>query len=376
MRITNIECIPFSLPFRIPFRTANAEYKNRKGLLLVASTDDAECVGFGELAPLEEFSSETLTDASNNMREVLPQLQQLPVPSSLAEQQAVLRELEKCVALLPSVGWAIDMLLCDIAAKQSQLPLCEFVDREARSAVPINGILGGTPERMLDQLCQKVGKGYPVYKVKIRADQLDLQIETLAAIRSHLDRAIPLRLDCNQSLDYDTACEFLNKVARCGIEYAEEPLREPTPESMQKLRKECPVPLALDETLEDHSACMEMLDADCFDIMVLKPMLLGGIGATQEKARIAADKKLKLVLTSTLESGVGLSAGVHTAASVPAELLPCGFDTAGLFSEQIDERPLAVVDGAMQIPQRPGLGVVVKQDLLPNNCAAKRIVNA
>ncbi len=375
MKITNIEGCSFSLPFKSPLKTSNANYTLRQGILLVAQSDHPAIRGVGELAPLEEFSFETLSEAQSNLEHVVPLLIGQELPNTFDEYSAFMLEIEKSISMLPSVRWAIDMLLCDMAARMQCRPLSEFINPKARRSVPINGILGGKVDRILDQLCKKVVKEYPVYKIKIRAKHLDRQIETLTTIRNHLDKKIPLRLDCNQGLEYDEACSFLNRVSRCGIEYVEEPLKNPTPQSIGKLRAECPIPIALDESLEDHILCEEMVAASCFDVMVLKPMLLGGISETYKKARIAADKGLKLVLTSTLESGVGLAAGVHTAAAVPSELLPCGFDTAGLFTEQLDEHPLAVVGGAMTIPERPGLGVVLKHEVL-NQIDANKIANA
>src|SRR5690606_4613272 len=118
----------------------------------------------------------------------------------------------------------------------------------------------------------------------------------------------------------------LAELAQFGLEYAEQPVR--TLEQMRELRAATAVPLAADELIRVDGLFDEV--ADVADVAILKVAPLGGVAATLAVARRVG---LPVVISSALDSSLGLAASVAAACALPDAPLACGFGTGLLLAE-------------------------------------------
>lgn len=176
----------------------------------------------------------------------------------------------------------------------------------------------------------------------------------LEAVRDALGPAGRIRVDANAAWDVDTAARRLAEMSRVGLEYAEQPVA--TLAELAELRRRCPVPLAADEVVRQAPDPRRLGGlAEAADLVVLKVQPLGGVWAALEVAEAVG---LPCVVSSALETSVGIAAGVALAAALPELPYACGLATVALLSGDVVLDPLLPVDGRIPVrrPQPdPGL---------------------
>ncbi len=137
---------------------------------------------------------------------------------------------------------------------------------------------------------------------------------------------------------------MLRALDRFGLEYAEQPCA--TLAELAELRRRVDVPLAADESIRRAEDPLAVRAAGAADIVVLKVQPLGGVRAA---LRVAAECGLPVVVSSAVESSVGLAAGVALAAALPGLPYDCGLATMSLLTGDVTAEPLAAEDGTLPV---------------------------
>jgi len=190
------------------------------------------------------------------------------------------------------------------------------------------------------------------------------EIERIAAVRNALGPDIHLRLDANEAWNLEEATAILSQCIPYNIQYVEQPLQAHDLAGMRTLRQAIPIPIAVDEALHSLESARPVLDSEAADILIIKPQLAGGLRAGQQIIQAAAERSVRCVITSTIESGIGLAAGLHLAAASPAVTLECGLATLHLLIDDLIIDDLPIRDGCMAVPTSPGLGVELDRQAL------------
>jgi len=170
-------------------------------------------------------------------------------------------------------------------------------------------------------------------------------IARVAAVRDAIGSDGKVRVDANGGWDVDQAERMLRALAAFDLEYAEQPCG--TLDELAALRFRVGVPLAADESIRRAEDPLAVRAAGAADIVVLKAQPLGGVRAALD---IAASCGLPVVVSSAVETSVGLAAGVALAAALPELDYACGLATMSLLSGDVTASPLAEADG--QLPVR------------------------
>ena len=217
-----------------------------------------------------------------------------------------------------------------------------------RQQVPVNVTVPACgPDRARDIV---VNGGCSTAKVKVAepgqvvADDL----ERLEVVRDALGPGGRIRVDANGAWDVDTAVmvvPLLDKAAG-GLEYVEQPCARV--EDLAVVRRRVAVPIAADESIRRAADPYRVRDLEAADIAVLKVQPLGGVRAC---LRVAEDIGLPVVVSSALETSVGIAAGVALAAALPELPYACGLATVQLLADDVVAQPLLPVDG--HLPVRP-----------------------
>jgi o-succinylbenzoate synthase len=164
------------------------------------------------------------------------------------------------------------------------------------------------------------------------------------AVRDALGPHGAIRVDANAAWDVDTAAARLRELDAVGLEYAEQPCA--TVEELASLRRRVDVRIAADEVVRRAPDPRRLDLRDAADVVVLKVQPLGGVRAALE---VAGAHGLPCVVSSALESSVGIAAGVALAAALPELPFACGLATVALFTADVSSEPLLPVDGALPV---------------------------
>ncbi|MHB1876365.1 MAG: o-succinylbenzoate synthase [Streptosporangiaceae bacterium] len=194
------------------------------------------------------------------------------------------------------------------------------------------------------------GSGCRTAKVKV-AERGQAEADDIArveAVRDAIGPAGRIRVDANGGWDVDTAARMLRRLDAFGLEYAEQPCA--TLDELAALRALVEVPLAADESIRKASDPMKVRAAGAADIVVLKVAPLGGVRPALQVAEACG---LPVVVSSAVDSSVGLAAGVALAAALPELDHDCGLATMSLLTADVTSDPLTAVDGAL--PVRPAV---------------------
>jgi O-succinylbenzoate synthase len=129
-----------------------------------------------------------------------------------------------------------------------------------------------------------------------------------------------------------------------GLEYVEQPCA--LVEELAAVRRRVDVPVAADESIRRAEDPYRVRDLEAADVAVLKVQPLGGVRAC---LRIAEDIGLPVVVSSALESSVGIAAGVALAAALPTLPFACGLATVQLLTDDVAAHPLVPHDGLLPV---------------------------
>jgi O-succinylbenzoate synthase len=187
---------------------------------------------------------------------------------------------------------------------------------------------------------------------------LDDDIARVEAVRDALGPAGRLRVDANAAWTVDEAVAALKTLDAFNLEYAEQPV--PTLEEMAQLRRRVDVMLAADESVRRAEDPLRVAGLEAADIVVLKVQPIGGVRRCLEVAEACG---LPVVVSSAVETSVGIAAGVALAAALPELPFACGLGTVSLLASDVTAHPLLPVGGELPVRRvEPDLALVAVDD--------------
>lgn len=216
-----------------------------------------------------------------------------------------------------------------------------------RDTVPVNVTVPAVGPDAARRIVLDSG-GCRTAKVKVAEPGQDAaqEADRLAAVREALGPDGAIRIDANAGWDVDTAVDRLRVLDRAarGLEYAEQPVASVA--DLARVRRATHVPIAADESIRRAEDPLAMVRAEAADVVVLKVQPLGGVRACLD---LAEQVGLPVVVSSALETSIGLAAGVALAAALPDLPFACGLATAQLFTDDVVDQPLLPVGGALSV---------------------------
>src|SRR5206468_9382204 len=181
-------------------------------------------------------------------------------------------------------------------------------------------------------------------KVAETGQTLSDDIARVEAVRDALGPDGKLRVDANAAWTVDEAVPALKALDVFALEYAEQPVR--TLEEMAQLRRRVDVLLAADESVRRAEDPMRVVGLEAADIVVLKVQPIGGVRRCLEIAEACG---LPVVVSSAVETSVGIAAGVALAAALPELPYACGLGTVSLLDGDVTSEPLLPLHGRLPV---------------------------
>ncbi|HEX9644225.1 MAG TPA: enolase C-terminal domain-like protein [Acidimicrobiia bacterium] len=242
----------------------------------------------------------------------------------------------------PMPGYPVASSTCDSAAIEAAvLGLPDPVrDRVRVSALVPDEDLNAAVRRAGDA----VAAGFGTVKLKV-GDPGD--VARVLAVRREIGPEPAIRLDANGAWDVPTARRRLLELAAADVEFVEEPVAGL--EAMAELRLDVTVPIAADESVRSAEDVRRLTELGAADLLVVKVQACGG---ALRALHWAEDARLPVVVTSMMETSVGLAAGLAVAAALPELRYACGLATAELLAGDVVSDPLLAEGGEMRV-RRP-----------------------
>jgi O-succinylbenzoate synthase len=215
-----------------------------------------------------------------------------------------------------------------------------------RDAVPVNVTVPVVPPEVAHALVRRSGCATAKVKVADPGVPLADDLARVEAVRDALGASGKVRVDANGAWSVDDAVAAIAALDRAagGLEYVEQPCA--SVEDLAACRRKVDVPIAADESIRRASDPYRVRDLQAADIAVLKVQPLGGVRAC---LRIAEDIGMPVVVSSALETSLGLAAGVALAAALPALDHACGLATRSLLTADVATPELVPVNGALPV---------------------------
>lgn len=218
-----------------------------------------------------------------------------------------------------------------------------------RDRVPVNVTVPACDPETAHQIVVRSGCTTAKVKVAERGQYIAEDVARLEAVRHALGPGGRLRIDANGAWSVPDALTRLQLLARFDLEYVEQPCA--SVEELARLRRELArrglsILIAADESIRRSGDPERVVALEAADIAVLKVQPLGGVRRCLE---LADSLGLPVVVSSALESSVGLRAGVALAACLPELPYACGLNTAALFTRDVTSEPLVADRGAIAV---------------------------
>lgn len=218
-----------------------------------------------------------------------------------------------------------------------------------RDAVPVNCTVPAVGPAQAQQIVWDSGCSTAKVKVAEPGQSLADDLDRVAAVRQALGAGGRLRIDANGAWTVAEAVAAIPRLERAagGMEYVEQPCEDVA--GLAAVRRRVDVPVAADESIRRADDPKSVAALAAADIAVLKVQPLGGVRAC---LRIAEQLGLPVVVSSALETSVGIAAGVALAAALPELPHACGLGTVSMLSRDVVRQPMLPVEGMLPV-RRP-----------------------
>lgn len=305
-------------PYTIPLTTGT----KRSGILIRINTE-SKC-GWGDIAPLPNWSNETLDESISQLKNNLQKILKIDwTARTYLDEIASLR-------LFPSVSFGLESALFKILSTPSPC------------SVSSSALLMGSKEQILEQALIMQNKGYTSVKVKVSTlpvDDAKYVIDQLIVI------FLLVRIDVNRAWSTNDSLKFFSQYPLDAFDYVEEPFANPKDLALFTH------PLAVDES---HPADLTLEELECLPTLkalIYKPTIQGGMANCLRLLEWANNKKIQFVLSSSFESDVGLM-NIAAMAHHLSLTAPIGIGTYHYLGEFINGKPLEFSNSFVHIPEQ------------------------
>ena len=280
----------------------------------------------------------------------------------------------------------VDIALWDIVGQAAGLPLYQVLGgcHDTLRAYASGGFYseGKGVEELAEECASYVAEGYRAVKIKVGRNHdltldrwgdlpntgllrvsLDEDIERVRAVRKAIGPSAGLAVDANNAWDEATALRFCRAVADCDLLWLEEPVVTDEMRSSANLARALDVPIAGYETETGLAGWRDLLGMGAVDVAQPDVTYSGGISECRRIGALAEAHNIPLA-PHCFSTAVTLVASLHLAASLPNAYLIEVDRNPNALRDDLFEEPLEVHAGLIAPPDRPGLGVTLREDTL------------
>jgi O-succinylbenzoate synthase len=317
---------PYRRAFRQPLRTAHGEWATREGFLV--RVDEEGRIGYGEVAPLPSFGSETLAEATAFLEQLVSE-PEIAAPANLP-----------CCAFALSAAQVV-------TERGSFHPLGNGVAPNQSATRPTSSSVVAPPRdysvsallpsssTALRLAAEKSKAGYRSMKWKIGVEPIAKEITTARTLLDSLPSTVRLRFDANAGLvanELEQWLEFLIPY-RPRVDFIEQPLACGQEALMANYMEATGIGIALDESLNGSDRERWLKPNAWAGVLVIKAPLMGELSQLADRLAPVAGQ---VVFSSVFETGIGLENSLRLADSLPQLFRSVGYDTIDAFNDELN----------------------------------------
>lgn len=363
MRIDDIEAIALRATLRQPFKFGNV-IRTQSANVLVKVTTDAGHVGWGEACPVPQLTGETASSVVAAVRDrVAPRLCGAD-PRSWRTLSSALRG---SLYGYPFTQAAVETALLDVTGKALGLPIWAVLGGRYRSTVPVHGSIGWDEDAVVvAENARRQADQFRTLKLYAGRGELKRDLDMLGAARDAVGEGIDFIVDVNGQWSRSQALQAGARLRELGVSIVEQPLRPDDLGGMRDLTRfygeRFGIAVAADEGVRTAHDAYVHARTNSANVVTLSIAKTAGLAAALDIARLATEVGLSVLVGSVVELGVATMCGLHLAACVPDLPYPSYLMGPQKYTTQVTSGGLDVLDGQLDVPDGPGLGIDVDLD--------------
>lgn len=357
MKIADAEAIPIRIALKQPFKIAVGTITHTNHVL-VRLRDDQGRTGWGESITFhavygydQKSLYHTLTD------HLIPAVHGLDPRNTVSLHD----RMDMAIPNNLMAKTAIDIAAYDLAGQAAGVPVHHLIGGRRVDRVPQIAVVGlVSPEEAAEAALRQLSHGFKTVKIKIGQDPVE-DARRVKAVRAAVGDSVKLRVDGNSGYDRASALYAFRLMEGIGLQWIEQPLPGWDLEGMAKLAYQLDTPIAVDEsmyTVYDARRCISTGAAEVVNIKVAK---CGGLYRSQKIAAVCEAAAIPCFLGGCLETSVGTAAAAHFYTATPNVISAAEIHGAPFYVDDVVTQPFEVVDGSIEVPRTPGLGVAVDE---------------
>lgn len=262
---------------------------------------------------------------------------------------------------------AIDLALWDILGKSLGVPVWQLLGGSKATRMPAYASGGwAAADQIGEQLAGYIDQGgFPAVKMRVGAmdGQVHVSAERVIAARERLGPEVELMCDAHGTFTVSEAKRFCHMIRDCDLTWFEEPVSSDDKPGLAEVRRSSHVPIATGESDYTRFDFRDLIDLRAADVLQPDLAVCGGISEAVRISALAATYNLQFV-PHLWAGALAFAAGLHVAAASPASRILEYSVGANPMLHDLVEEEWTVVDGTLAIPEAPGLGVTVREDVI------------
>jgi o-succinylbenzoate synthase len=237
----------------------------------------------------------------------------------------------------PAAKHGIELGLLSLLSQTQNISISQLLANsfsgKVRDRVLVNGVIGAIASELAATRAKAyIDQGYRCLKIKVGTQDFESDLRRVGAVRSQVGNDIQIRIDANQGWSVQEAIANLKQLEFLQIEYVEQPVIASDLLGMAEVGRSQLILVAADESVNNLAQLQQVINAQAADIIILKPMALGGIITAHRAAAIAFKAGLDAVVTTTIDGAIARQAAFDLAAALPIKRA-CGLATGHLLIE-------------------------------------------
>ena len=377
MRIVAVRTLTLADQLAEPVRTSFGAMTARHAILVNVRTDEG-LSGWGE-----SFGNFPSWAPFERIRTISDGLAPLLLGEDPLEPERLHRKLRVATATL-SRQWgapgpiaqaisALDIALWDILGQARGEPIHRLLGDAALERIPVYASALG-PQDPAPLAAAMQARGVDAFKLKVGFGR-DRDGRNLERLRERIGPEARLMVDANQAWDLDTARGMVGLLERHGAYWLEEPLLADRWLELAALRRELPFQVAAGENLTDVASAEAFLELEPVDIVQPDVCKIGGLSEARALCRFARERGVPFA-PHYLGGAVGLVASLHLFAALQGGVVMELDSNPNPFRQELGGELLTVSEGALAVPQLPGLGLQPDEAWLQRYLLEERVVRA
>ena len=355
MKITKIEAWQVSMRLSEPYTIAYEAIDSATNVFLRIETNRGT-VGYGCAAPDEMVTGETPDGVLKALMEgVGPSIK----GSDPLRPAMLLERLRPTMQSHPAAMAAVDMALCDILGKRSNLPLWRLLGG-FRDHIKTSVTIGILPEKeTTERAKQLVAVGFKSLKLKGGID-VDSDIGRVLKVREVIGDKIELRFDANQGFTVEDSLKFVKQTRRARLELIEQPTPRDQLDMLGRVTRGVSIPVMADESLMTLRDAFRIARRGLADMVNVKLMKVGGIWKALQINAVARSAGLEVMVGCMDEAALSIAAALHFALARPNVLYADLDGHLGLIGDPSADAVI-LRNGTLYPTNKPGLGFELKE---------------